>query len=116
MKNQEKGILNENLAWNFFKRKGCRLVKRNFQLDGVELDLIVKKEDIFYIVEVKSDNLWRMEKPLSSSQLERLQTSALHWSEACQCSTRLLLAVVQKNQKVQVFPLDSAPLPENLTT
>ena len=116
MKNQAKGILNENLAWNFFQKKEYQLIKKNFSFDGVELDLILKKEDVFYIVEVKSNNLWRLEHPLSFSQQTRLKKSALKWSETYQCATRLLLAIVQKNKKVQIFPLDSSPLPQNLQT
>ena len=104
--NQVKGLRAETRALDYFLSQDYHLVGRNVLVAGIELDLILKKGGDYLIVEVKSDNFWRMKSPLSFKQRERLKKAALFWSESKQSSTRLLIAIVSKGGEVDVYPLD----------
>ena len=112
----QKGKLSEERAWKYFENKGYQLIDRNVQLYGVEVDLILEKNNTLYIVEVKTNNLWRLECPLSSIQRNRLKEVALTLSNSRQCAVRLFLAVVSRNKQVQIFSLDDSYLDEDLQT
>lgn len=47
----EKG---ENLAWMYLRRKGYRLLARNYRAPGGEIDLVVEKSRTLVFVEVKT--------------------------------------------------------------
>ena len=111
---QKKGFLNEQITLSFLQKHGYSLVFKNKKIENVEIDLLLKKENTLYLIEVKSDNVWRTQHPLSSTQKSRLHDTALKISERCQCSVRLILAIVKKNQEVKLFPLDSFPFEECL--
>ena len=109
---QKKGFLNEEIALSFLQKEGFSLVFKNKKINNTEIDLLLKKNKTLYLFEVKSDNLWRIEQPLNSKQKERLKEVALKISESYQCSVRLILALVKKDQKVELLPLDSFPFGE----
>ena len=113
---QKKGKLSEDCAWKYFENKGYRIVHRNVRLYGVEVDLLLEKNKTFYIVEVKTNNVWRLEIPLSPVQRTRLTEVALALSNRWQCAVRLILAVVHQNKHVQIFALDNSPLDKDLQT
>ena len=103
---QLKGIASEDKAWKYFQSKNYQLIACRKSVAGVEVDLILKKDDVYYMVEVKTDNRWRMESPLPFKQLQRLKKAAEFFSHAFQCSTRLVMAVVKLSGSVEVYPLD----------
>jgi putative endonuclease len=51
---QRYGKLNENLAVNYLKRQGCRIVERNFRTARGEIDIIARDGDTLVFVEVKA--------------------------------------------------------------
>ena len=104
--NQIKGKKYEDRALEYFQNQNYELIYRNVLIEGVEVDLVLRKNNTYYIVEVKSDNSWRLENPLSYKQLHRLKRAALALSETSQCSTRLLLALVNNKNQVQTYFLD----------
>ena len=104
---QLRGKVCENTALKYFLGRGYQCVMQNTSLYGVEVDLLLKKEDTYYIVEVKSDNLWRREHPLSSFQKKRLEKVAQLFSDYTQKSTRLWIAFVN-GKKVSLYSLDGA--------
>ena len=103
---QLKGLASEEKALKYFQRKNYQLIACRKSVAGVEVDLILKKDDVYYMVEVKTDNLWRMESPLPFKQLQRLKKAAEVFSSTLQCSTRLVMAVVKLSGPVEVYPLD----------
>lgn len=103
--NQIKGRACENFALKYFQNQGYELIFRNVSIGNVEVDLVLKKDQTYFIVEVKSDNLWRMEHPLPYKQLFRLKKATQNLSEASQSSARLIIAFV-KGEKIQIYPLD----------
>jgi len=53
MKNQEKGKLGEQIAYNFLVKHHYTILKQNYRVGRNEIDLIVQKEDLIIFVEVK---------------------------------------------------------------
>ena len=54
MGNKSKGAAGENLAAEYLKSKGYRILNRNYRTDVGEIDLIVTDESTLIFVEVKS--------------------------------------------------------------
>lgn len=54
METKRVGEIGEDLAVDYFKKKGYRLIERNFSTRYGEIDLIVKKRGILIFVEVKT--------------------------------------------------------------
>ena len=52
----ETGSLGENLAAEFFVKKGFKVVARNYRWKRAEIDLIVQRENWLVFVEVKTRN------------------------------------------------------------
>ena len=96
----------EKIALQHFLKKGYQLCSQNTSLGGVELDLIFIKEEVYYIIEVKSYNSWRMQHPLSMKQKRRLMKTAHLLSDITQKSVRLWIAFVE-GSKVCSYSLDS---------
>ena len=48
------GAYGETLAAEFLLRHGFQILARNFRVRGAELDIIARKEDALYFVEVKT--------------------------------------------------------------
>ena len=102
---QIKGRAFESQALNYFQNHGFKLLSRNYKIGPIEVDLIFKKDQVYYIVEVKSDNAWRSLAPLSHSQRERLNQAASWLSESTGQAVRLLIAFVSHSQ-IKIYPLD----------
>ena len=102
---QIKGFRFEDQALAHFKKNGYQLIKRNFKIGNIELDLLLKKDQTFFIIEVKSFNSWRLQAPLKLKQKERLKQAAAWLAESFNASVRLLVAFVSPN-KIKIYPLD----------
>ncbi len=53
MKNQEKGKLGEQIAYNFFIKHDYQVLCQNYRAGKNEIDLIVYKDDTLIFIEVK---------------------------------------------------------------
>ena len=105
-KDQKKGKLCEDIALAFFEKQGWCLRKRNQKIAGVEIDLILEKPNSWLLVEVKSDNTWRREQPMSQHQKKRLSKAFSAFCEGCSKPVQVLLAIVDKTKKVHTFDLE----------
>ena len=56
-KNRIAGNIGEKAAAKYLRRKGYRIIEKNFVGGGHEIDLIVKNKEFLAFVEVKSRNL-----------------------------------------------------------
>lgn len=99
-----KGRTSEDTALNYFQNQDYDFVARNYSISGIEVDLIFKKQGVYYIVEVKSENMWSFDHPVSYRQMKRLKKAVEIFSEISQVSVQLLVAIVQ-NKEVQVYNL-----------
>lgn len=55
MKKSEKGRLGEDLAVKYLLERGYTILDRNVRMHRLELDIIAEKENVLFIVEVKSN-------------------------------------------------------------
>ena len=51
---KDEGYMGERMAEKFLKRKGIKIIDRNFNIRGGEIDLIGEKEGITIFIEVKT--------------------------------------------------------------
>lgn len=64
MTTRDIGNIGEDFTAEFLKKKGCRILERNFTIKGGEIDIIAQKGNLIHFVEVKS----RKSRPLSSGE------------------------------------------------
>lgn len=72
----------EDLACNYLKKLGFRILKRNFYIRGGEIDIIAKDKDILVFIEVKARYSHKFGLPIESItpwKLKALQKSALFY-------------------------------------
>lgn len=49
----DRGVLGEDLACSFLKKKGYRVLERNYRITGGEIDIVAQVKDELVFVEVK---------------------------------------------------------------
>lgn len=79
------GQRGETLAEEFLKRRGCRILDRNFRSRWGELDLIVRDRGVVCFIEVKTRGSDACGKPLESVSLfkrRKLIKTALHYLQS----------------------------------
>ena len=103
---QNKGQQAEQVALSFFQKKGWKLKAQNQLIGGIEVDLIMEKPSAFLLVEVKSDNSWRREHPMSEKQKQRLSKAFSVFCEQSKKPVQILLAIVNDKKQVQTFNLE----------
>ena len=96
----------EQKALEFFEKQGWTLVARNKKIAGVEIDLIMENTDYFLLTEVKSDNSWRREHPMSLSQKKRLKKAFSVFCEQTKKPTKIYLSIVNKKGYVSVLDME----------
>ncbi|MCD6402520.1 YraN family protein [bacterium] len=89
MNNKKIGYLGEKIAERYLKRKGYQILDKNFifQIPGSpqkgEIDIITKRGDTFYFVEVKtskiSKNMIEPEERVNFQKKQRLARTAESW-------------------------------------
>lgn len=77
--NQKKGQMGEELAVDFLRKKGYRIVERNWGNKWGEVDLIVLKDKVLVFVEVKTkfeNKYGDPEEMVDRRKLEQVQKTA----------------------------------------
>jgi len=79
---REQGKYTENLACEFLKKKGLKLVEKNFNSRLGEIDLIMKSDDTLVFVEVryrKNNNFGSAAESVTASKQKKLiKTASLY--------------------------------------
>ncbi len=102
----KRGTFCEERAVDFFQKKGWKLVAKNQRVGGVEIDLILENLTAYLLVEVKSDNSWRREYPISKNQKERLSLAFSVFCEQHKKPVQVQLAMVDQKSNVHTFDLE----------
>ena len=82
--NAELGKRGEDLACAYFREKGCEVLARNWRYDHAEIDLIARRGDMLYIVEVKARAeaaLPWLPASLGPAKLRALEKAAARYAE-----------------------------------
>jgi len=104
--NKKRGSLKENLVAKYFVQKGWTILYQNHKFLGVEVDLIVKKNQFHMLIEVKSiTQQEHLEKILKTKQKKRLLQVTQALSEDFS-NLSLLLAVVNNRNKIEFFEIN----------
>ena len=104
MDNQRIGPAGEALAEDFLKRRGCRILQRNFRSRWGEVDLIVRDGPTVCFVEVKTRSSDRYGLPLeavSHFKKTRLIKTALYYLQLKgwgQCAVRFDVIGIELRQ------------------
>ncbi|MBI2022116.1 YraN family protein [Candidatus Daviesbacteria bacterium] len=85
------GNLGENLACNYLRKLGFKIIKRNFLIRGGEIDIIAKDKDELVFVEVKTRYSHQFGSPAESInywKLRALLKSALFYIQSVKWGNR----------------------------
>jgi len=69
---RNKGNRAEDLACNYLKNQGFRIVERNFYSKFGEIDIIAVKDDILHIIEVKSGRNFEPVYNITPGKLQKI--------------------------------------------
>ncbi len=73
------GDKGEDIAENYLKKKGYKIIERNFKTRSLEIDIIAEKENILVFVEVRSktkNNFGTPEETIDFKKLRKLKSNA----------------------------------------
>ena len=87
MKRRDTGILGEELAWKFLKKKKFRLVETNYRCPRGEIDIIARHKDTLVFIEVRtktSSQFGSPEESVTATKRERLRATAYHYQQTHQ--------------------------------
>ena len=85
MNNQRRGKYGEDLALRVLKRRGMKLLERNYRAGRMELDLILQDGDVIVFVEVKarsSDRYGLGREAVNAVKQQHLRQAALAYLAA----------------------------------
>jgi putative endonuclease len=85
MKKQETGKLGEDLACRALKKKGYRILERNYRCRYGEIDVVARKGDYLVFVEVRSKTgaaFGTPEESVTAQKKQRLAASIMSYLES----------------------------------
>ena len=101
-----KGLLKEKLVARYLVKKGWTVISQNKKILGVEVDILAQKNEEQILVEVKSIKTEdQIENILKEKQKDRLKKVAESLCETSSVSIQLLLATVDRQNKIHFFQI-----------
>jgi putative endonuclease len=85
MKKQETGRLGEDLACQALKKKGYRILERNYRCRYGEIDIVARKSDCLVFVEVRTKTgtaFGTPEESVTTQKKQRLTASVMSYLES----------------------------------
>ena len=85
MKRRNTGILGENLAKDFLKKKKYKVLETNYRCPQGEIDIVARYKDYLVFVEVRSKtslDFGSPEESITLTKKERLVNAALHYRQS----------------------------------
>ena len=79
MNTRKKGNIAEDMACEYLKNKGYKIIKRNFYCKFGEIDIIAYKDEVFHFIEVKSGKTFEPVFNITPSKLKRIIKSAQYY-------------------------------------
>jgi len=85
MKKQDTGRLGENLACHALKKRGYRILERNYRCRYGEIDIVARKSDYLVFIEVRTKTgsaFGTPEESITFQKKQRLSASILSYLES----------------------------------
>jgi putative endonuclease len=82
MKRKDLGDIGEQLAMNFLKKKGFRILETNYRCPQAEIDIIARQKDCLVFVEVRTKTnlaFGSPEESITSAKKRHLEMAANHY-------------------------------------
>lgn len=105
MKRRNVGILGENLAKDFLKKRGYRILESNYRCREGEIDIIARHRDSLVFIEVRTKRSLEFGSPeesITPTKMERLRAVAAHYQQThnnLPASWRIDVVAVEIDQK-----------------
>jgi len=84
MKRRETGILGEQLASDYLKKHGYRILEANYRCREGEIDLVAQHKDYLVFIEVRTKRSLAFgtpEESITAAKREKLRTVAAHYQQ-----------------------------------
>lgn len=102
-----KGLWGEALVLEYFLARDFEFIQKRKKIFGVEIDLLFKKTNIFYFIEVKClGEHSSLEGRWPRRQKQRFLRVASILAESSKLDCRFIFAVVRVDQSVEVFSIE----------
>ncbi|MFC2070987.1 YraN family protein, partial [Chloroflexota bacterium] len=82
MKKRNTGILGEKLAGDLLKKRGYKILEKNYRCPRGEIDIIARHKDTLAFIEVRSKTSLEFgtpEESITPIKKEKIRTTALHY-------------------------------------
>lgn len=106
------GKYGENIARQYYKSKGCKVIAQNFYCLYGELDLVIEKNNKIKVIEVKTrraNNFGWAEEAINEKKLDNMVKSYQVLQSAKKLTDNfemeLFIVEISKNIKVRIIPL-----------
>ncbi|MFA6253276.1 MAG: YraN family protein [Patescibacteria group bacterium] len=104
------GSLGEKIALKYYQQKGFILLKKNYLTRVGELDLILKKNKLFYGVEVKtrtSHQYGFAEETIDTNKIMKMKKACYSFSTTADWRLEIIIIYLQNKQaKIKIFPIN----------
>jgi putative endonuclease len=108
------GRKGEDLAANYLKQKGCKILHRNYRTPLGEADIIISDKDVLVFVEVKARTGTAFGEPFEAVNLrkqERLKRIALYYLKLHKAERQVrfdVVSIISKNGTDEITHLIEA--------
>ena len=105
MKRRDTGILGEQLARDFLKKRGYHIIETNYRCPEGEIDIVARHKDFLVFVEVRTKRSLEFGSPeesITRAKKERMRAAAFHYQQTHKNLPLLLridVVAVELNQK-----------------
>ena len=85
MKRKETGTIGEQLAQNYLKKKGYRILETNCRCGRDEIDIVARQKDYLVFVEVRTKSnpdYGSPEESLTVHKMQHMESAAEHYLQA----------------------------------
>ena len=112
------GKQGEQLAAEYLKRKGYKVLERNWKYGSLEVDIIVRNRTHIVFVEVKTrsyDGLLRPEDAVDAQKQRNLTIAASHYIQQKQCDLEPrfdVVAIVWNDSRCEINHIEDAFPPQ----
>jgi putative endonuclease len=104
------GYLGEKIALKYYQQNGFVLLRKNYLTRAGELDLVLKKNNVFYGVEVKTRTSYQYgfaEEMINAHKIMKMKKACHSFSATADWRLEIIIIYLQNKQaKIKIFPIN----------